>query len=148
LTLSIAFIIGNTKLRGAMDQYATRSHVLGYQCSFDHRSHPDPTRNANTEPLRTKQYEPAPISRPLTRLGEFAAGSYRIVRAWTLLSALPFPPAAPPTPAAPAFFSKIFQNLRLSSAAAVASVWPSGLRQLCSTLLSWAGISTFLTSDG
>jgi hypothetical protein len=48
----------------------------------------------------------------------------------------------------PAFFSNTFQNFRLSSAAAVASVCPSGLRQECKTLLSWAGISTFLTSDG
>jgi hypothetical protein len=48
----------------------------------------------------------------------------------------------------PAFFSKIFQNFKLSSAAAVASVWPSGLRHEWRTLLSWAGISTFLTSEG
>lgn len=57
---------------------------------------------------------------------------------------------APPSPDAPdpAFFSKTFQNLRLSSAAAVAIVWPSGLRQECKTLLSWAGISIFLTRVG
>jgi hypothetical protein len=64
-----------------------------------------------------------------------------------------FPSPLPaPAPSAlmpvPAFFSNTFQNFKLSSAAAVASVWPSGLKQECKTLLSWAGISTFLTSDG
>ena len=81
------------------------------------------------------------------------------------ISALADEPA-PPMPA-PAFFSKIFQNFRLSSAArerlvafltggglrsrhspAVASIWPSGLRQLWSTRLSWAGISTLRTRVG
>lgn len=64
----------------------------------------------------------------------------------------------------PGFFSNTFQNLSDSSAAmlcqcmgntgrqadlpAVASICPSGLRQLCRTRLSWAGISTFLTRVG
>lgn len=70
-----------------------------------------------------------------------------MVLARTLLSV--FAPAlAAPTPTAPGLFSNTFQNFKLSSAAAVASVWPSGLRHECSTLLSWAGISAHLTKEG
>ena len=42
----------------------------------------------------------------------------------------------PFTPGVPGFFSNTFQNFKLSSAAAVANICPSGLRQLCNTLLS------------
>jgi hypothetical protein len=37
---------------------------------------------------------------------------------------------------------------RICSLPAVASIWPSGLKQLCNTRVSWAGISTLRTSVG
>jgi hypothetical protein len=83
---------------------------------------------------------------------------------------LPTPPSRDAEALTPALRSNTFQNLRLSSAAkkkgqgqyivlarnvmngkyspAVASICPSGLRQLCNTLVSWAGISTFRTRVG
>jgi hypothetical protein len=64
------------------------------------------------------------------------------------MSAFVEEPAPEMLPALPAFFSNTFQNFKLSSAAAVASIWPSGLRELCKTRLSWAGISTLRTSVG
>lgn len=44
--------------------------------------------------------------------------------------------------------SKILQNFRFSSAAAVARTWPSGLRAECRILDSCAGISMTLFNDG
>ncbi len=61
----------------------------------------------------------------------------------------PFVDAELPAPARlamPAFFSNTFQNLSDSSAAAVASIWPSGLKAECRTRDSWAGISMFFPS--
>jgi len=63
--------------------------------------------------------------------------NYRIVICFAICP--PFPPTPPSLELAaldPGFLSKIFQNLRLSSAAAVASIWPSGLKQLCRTRVS------------
>lgn len=84
------------------------------------------------------------------RKAESLGGSiHRIVRAEAMASIFLAVALEPEEPLPlPAFFSKIFQNLRLSSAAAVARVWPSGERQLCRTLLSCAGISMFLTRLG
>lgn len=91
---------------------------------------------------------------------------HRIVICLTISPPLLVTPASrDPADVDPGFFSKIFQNFRLSSAAtpcqssakdswvghslpAVASIWPSGLKQLCRTLVSCAGISTLRTKVG
>lgn len=99
--------------------------------------------------------------------------NYRIVICllrWAPL--LPTPPSRDAEAVVPGLRSKTFQNFRLSSAAAqrttcqysvgsscewkkggrnlpvVANICPSGLRQLCSTRVSWAGISTLRTRVG
>lgn len=102
------------------------------------------------------------------KLNDTNCEAYRIVNCFTMSPPLPVtPPSLDIADAAPGFFSKIFQNLRLSSAArindqllyrhlnkitqgspAVASIWPSGLKQLWRTLVSCAGISTFRTKEG
>lgn len=90
---------------------------------------------------------------------------YRIVISFTIwLFLAPIPPSRAVEALVPALRSNTFQNFKLSSAArfssqhterhnhdrhkgntcnlpAVASICPSGLRQLCRTRVSWAGIS-------
>lgn len=85
-------------------------------------------------PLKIEQAQPTRLSSvkrekciPTVRLQE--PYTYRMVIDLAI-SALLEEPEVPRLADEPAFFSKIFQNLRLSSAAAVASIWPSGLRQL------------------
>lgn len=94
---------------------------------------------------------------------------YRMVMDFAIWALLPTPPSRDAEALVPGLRSKIFQNFRLSSAAedtladehnntgisgtyeyipAVASIWPSGLRQLCRTRVSWAGISTLRTRVG
>ena len=94
------------------------------------------------------------------------AKAHRIVICFAISLLLPDMPPCADSDGWPGFFSNSFQNLRLSSAArlrqspslphherrngspAVASICPSGLRQLCSTRVSCAGISTLRTSVG
>jgi hypothetical protein len=55
---------------------------------------------------------------------------YRMVICLAICALLPTPPSRAAEALEPAFRSKTFQNFKLSSAAAVASICPSGLRQL------------------
>jgi hypothetical protein len=104
-----------------------------------------------------------------TRLVPFSPHHRMVICLAIWLPLLPTPPSRDAEALTPALRSNTFQNLRLSSAArhgqcehlvrnercnereespAVASICPSGLRQLCNTRVSWAGISTFRTSVG
>lgn len=61
---------------------------------------------------------------------------YRMVICLAIAPPFPTPPSREVEALTPALRSKTFQNFKLSSAAAVASICPSGLRQLYNTLLS------------
>lgn len=74
-----------------------------------------------------------------TYRGPVGTGNYRIVICLTM-SALPDAPDAPMPVVAPAFFSKIFQNLRLSSAA-------KNLCQHCSFIHQCSALGTLTSSS-
>ena len=58
------------------------------------------------------------------KLRKYRGGHHRMVNCLTMSPSLPvIPPSLDRAEAEPGFFSKIFQNLRLSSAASLVSVW-------------------------